>query len=122
MRKFSWKWFVSIHLPIPLVILLRIGLGFSWWYVPVSLSCAVTGQIVGGILYVRLRRRRALAAAAAAKSSISGQYDRRGRRRLGGHREGPAQHLDRGQPARRVPRVHRGQQVARGHGVAGAAA
>jgi hypothetical protein len=66
-RKFSWKWFVSIHLPIPLVILLRIGLGFSWWYVPVSLSCAVTGQIVGGILYVRLRRRRALAAAEAVK-------------------------------------------------------
>ncbi len=59
-KRYSWKWFLAIHLPIPLVILLRIGLGFSWWYVPVSLGCAVAGQLLGGWLWVRLQARRAM--------------------------------------------------------------
>lgn len=54
-RRFSLKWFISIHLPIPFVILLRISLGFSWWYVPVSLGCAIAGQLLGSWLWLRLR-------------------------------------------------------------------
>ena len=52
-RKFSLRWFVLIHLSIPFIILLRLMLGFSWPFIPLTLSCAVGGQVVGG----RLRRR-----------------------------------------------------------------
>lgn len=54
-RKFSLRWFVLIHLSIPFIIALRVIQGFSWYYLPLTLSCAVAGQIVGG----QLRRRKA---------------------------------------------------------------
>ena len=56
-KRFSWKWFLSIHLPIPFIFLLRTALGLSAWYIPVSLGCAVAGQLLGSWLYVRLRAR-----------------------------------------------------------------
>ena len=52
-RKFSLRWFVLIHLSIPFIIVLRLMLGFSWPYIPLTLSCAVAGQLIGG----RFRRR-----------------------------------------------------------------
>ena len=54
-RKFSWQWFLSIHLPIPAIFVIRRAAGFGWDYVPVMVACAVTGQILGGWLYARLR-------------------------------------------------------------------
>jgi hypothetical protein len=53
-RKFSFKWFLYIHISIPFIILLRIEMGISYWYIPLSLGSAVLGQIIGG----RYRRRR----------------------------------------------------------------
>ena len=47
-RKFSFKWFLYIHLSIPFIILLRLTLGISYWYIPFSLGSAVAGQLVGG--------------------------------------------------------------------------
>lgn len=49
-RKFSFRWFALIHLSIPLIILLRVSLGFSWEIIPLTLGCAVAGQVVGGRL------------------------------------------------------------------------
>ncbi len=46
-RKFSFLWFVYIHASIPFLILLRIGMGISLWYIPFSIAFAVTGQIIG---------------------------------------------------------------------------
>ena len=57
-RKFSWQWFLSIHLPIPAIFIIRRAAGFGWDYVPVMIACAVTGQILGGWLYARLRPER----------------------------------------------------------------
>jgi len=57
-RKFSWQWFLSIHLPIPAIFVIRRAAGFGWDYVPVMIACAVTGQILGGWLYARLRPER----------------------------------------------------------------
>jgi len=54
-RKFSWQWFLSIHLPIPAIFVIRRAAGFGWDYVPVMVACAVTGQILGGWLFARLR-------------------------------------------------------------------
>lgn len=51
-RKFSFKWFLYIHLSIPFIILIRLSLGISYWYIPFSIGSAVAGQIIGA----RLRR------------------------------------------------------------------
>ena len=53
-RKFSLRWFILIHLSIPFIIALRSMFGFGWPLIPVTLACAVGGQVLGG----RLRRRR----------------------------------------------------------------
>ncbi|MCL6639489.1 MAG: hypothetical protein K6T80_07415 [Firmicutes bacterium] len=47
-RKFSWRWFLAVHLSIPLIFALRLKLGISGWFIPLSLGAAVTGQLVGG--------------------------------------------------------------------------
>ena len=48
-RKFSVAWFVSIHLPIPGIILMRKDIfGLDYWQViPFSIAAAVFGQIIG---------------------------------------------------------------------------
>ena len=51
-RKFSFLWFLYIHLSIPFIILFRIMMGVSYWFIPVSVASAVGGQILGA------RRRR----------------------------------------------------------------
>ena len=46
-RKFSALWFLYIHASIPFLILLRLGMGISFWYIPLSLIFAVAGQLAG---------------------------------------------------------------------------
>ena len=70
-RKLSVAWFLSIHLPIPAIFVIRRAAGFGWDYVPVMIACAVTGQLVGGWLYQKLRPRPAAAAEGAPPSSPS---------------------------------------------------
>ena len=64
-RKLSWQWFVAIHLPIPLDIVLRLSFGLGWWFVPFMLASAVTGQLLGAWLFTLWRTRRALSQAGA---------------------------------------------------------
>jgi hypothetical protein len=47
-RKFSAPWWVAIHLPIPLVIALRITLKIPYAVVPLVIAAAVLGQAAGG--------------------------------------------------------------------------
>ncbi len=49
-RKFSFLWFLYIHLPIPLLFLLRKTAGFGWKVVPIIAAGAVMGQFIGGRL------------------------------------------------------------------------
>jgi hypothetical protein len=51
--RLSLGWFLAIHLPIPLLFLLRYGSGLDWHWVPVMLGCAVAGQLLGSWLYGR---------------------------------------------------------------------
>jgi hypothetical protein len=53
-RKFSLLWFFWIHASIPLLIFMRIKLGISPWFIPVSIALAVLGQILGS-RYRRIR-------------------------------------------------------------------
>lgn len=47
-RKFSFKWFLYIHIPIPLIVLIRVSSGLDYKVIPLFLAAAVTGQVVGG--------------------------------------------------------------------------
>ena len=46
--KYSFMWFLLIHLPIPFIVLLRIGAGINWHVIPLTLAGSVAGQIAGG--------------------------------------------------------------------------
>ncbi len=48
--KYSLMWWVLIHLPIPIIVLLRIKAGLNWHFIPLTLGSSVAGQIVGGAL------------------------------------------------------------------------
>lgn len=52
--RYSVRWFVYIHLSIPIIVLLRMTYGFDWPVIPFTLGCAVVGQLLGG----RMKRRR----------------------------------------------------------------
>ena len=46
--RFSKQWMMAIHLPVPLVFLLRIMSGFSWVVIPLLMLSFATGQFIGG--------------------------------------------------------------------------
>jgi len=48
--KYSFMWFLLIHLPIPFIVLLRLKAGISWHFIPLTLGGSIAGQIVGGII------------------------------------------------------------------------
>lgn len=52
-RRYSAVWFLYIHLSIPLIVALRLAFGFGWDIVPLTVACAVAGQIIGGRIFRR---------------------------------------------------------------------
>lgn len=48
-RKFSLQWILSIHIPVPFVILIRIysGMGFQFYTYPVMVGAFFAGQFFG---------------------------------------------------------------------------
>ncbi len=48
--KFSRKWMMAVHIPVPFIFLLRIFSGFNWTVIPLLVLSDVAGQIVGGKL------------------------------------------------------------------------
>ncbi len=49
-RKFSFRWFLYIHLPIPLIFLGRRMSHLDWRYIPLFVAAALIGQLSGGNL------------------------------------------------------------------------
>ncbi len=51
-ERFSKRWFMWVHIPIPFVIALRLlsGLGFQLYTFPVMISAYFLGQFTGGLL------------------------------------------------------------------------
>ena len=51
-RKLSTRWFLAVHLPVPLVVALRIFSGLGWKLIsfPVLVGAFFLGQFVGGRL------------------------------------------------------------------------
>ncbi len=52
--RFSRQWFLSVHLPVPAIILLRIvsGLGFHMATFPVMIISFFLGQLLGGKIFL----------------------------------------------------------------------
>ena len=55
-RKLSFMWFLMIHITIPFIVLLRIKAGLGWHYIPLTVTGAVMGQVVGGTINRRRNR------------------------------------------------------------------
>ncbi len=51
--KFSRQWFLAVHLPVPIVIALRLlsGLGFQLYTFPVMIGAFFLGQYIGGLMH-----------------------------------------------------------------------
>ncbi len=47
-KKYSLKWFLCIHLPIPLIAFARLYANLGYGVIPIFLIFAVAGQIIGG--------------------------------------------------------------------------
>lgn len=54
-RKFSWQWFLAIHLPVPLIFIMRITSGAGWTIIPLLIACALAGQLMGGMIRNEVR-------------------------------------------------------------------
>ncbi len=49
-RKYSLKWFLYIHLPVPLIILARLISHIDFKFIPLFLAAGFVGQFCGGKL------------------------------------------------------------------------
>ena len=49
-RKYSLKWFLCIHLPVPVIVAARVYFGLGYRYIPLFVLAAVAGQLFGGRL------------------------------------------------------------------------
>jgi hypothetical protein len=49
-RKYSLRWFLCIHVPIPIIFVTRLLSHIEMKYIPVFVLAAVIGQILGGKL------------------------------------------------------------------------
>ena len=59
-NKFSSRWFLSVHAPVPFVIAIRLLSGMGWQLItfPVMVGAFFGGQFAGGIIH-RMRRNQA---------------------------------------------------------------
>ncbi len=57
-RRFSLQWFLSIHLPVPFVIALRVfgGVGWHWITYPALVGAFFAGQLLGSRIVRRSPR------------------------------------------------------------------
>jgi hypothetical protein len=53
-RKFSARWFLYVHLSIPLIIAARLLTHTDYRYIPLFILTAVAGQLLGGWIEVNL--------------------------------------------------------------------
>lgn len=46
-ERFSRGWFLAVHLPVPVIIILRLAFGFSWMALPFTIFAFFIGQLTG---------------------------------------------------------------------------
>ena len=57
-KKFSIRWLIAVHLPIPFVIFLRVVSGIGWQLLtfPVFVVMYFAGQYLGGKVYMHFKK------------------------------------------------------------------
>lgn len=55
-RKYSFMWFLLIHVPIPFIVFLRVAAGLDLHVIPMTLGGAIAGQVVGGMISQRRKQ------------------------------------------------------------------
>jgi hypothetical protein len=57
-QRFSFQWILAVHLPVPLVIMVRLLGGVSWHIqtFPLLAVAYFTGQYLGGSLYTQWKK------------------------------------------------------------------
>ncbi len=48
--KFSRQWMMAVHIPVPIVFLIRVLSGFGWTVIPLIMLSFAAGQFTGGHL------------------------------------------------------------------------
>jgi hypothetical protein len=56
-RKYSLQWVLAVHLPVPVIIFLRIysDIGFALWTYPVLVGAFFAGQYLGKIILTNMK-------------------------------------------------------------------
>jgi len=54
--KYSLKWFIYIHIPIPFIILVRIITNADYEFIPIFIIAAIAGQFLGGLIFPKKRQ------------------------------------------------------------------
>ncbi len=49
-KKYSLKWFIYIHMPVPIVVLARLISQTDYNFIPLFIIAAIVGQFFGGKL------------------------------------------------------------------------
>lgn len=57
-KKFSLQWVLSIHIPVPIIIALRIfsDIGFAWYTYLFLVSAFFLGQKLGAVIHTHLEK------------------------------------------------------------------
>lgn len=56
-KKFSWQWFVAVHLCVPIIFVLRRSAGLSYQVIPILILFSLSGHFIGGKSGIRLFKR-----------------------------------------------------------------
>ncbi len=49
-RKYSWRWFLAIHIAVPVIFVLRVQAGLDYNYIPELVLFSIVGQVLGSKL------------------------------------------------------------------------
>jgi hypothetical protein len=62
-KKFSFQWILAIHLPVPVIIFLRIfsNIGFELYTYPILVGAFFFGQLTGKWIYEQIKNKNLLA-------------------------------------------------------------
>ncbi len=57
-RKFSLRWFLAVHAPVPLIVVMRLAAGLGWRLstFPVLVGAFFGGQLLGGRIRAAMKR------------------------------------------------------------------
>jgi len=74
-RKLSLRWFLAIHVPVPLVFVARVESHLSYAFIPMTLGASIAAQILGARLGRWWIERRASLRALPAALGIPGDQE-----------------------------------------------